>query len=174
MVFAADYGGMPDTLLQQIFSCCNLIVRNKLLCQQVCRSWKQCISSTRSAGRKCLWAKRFEIDLSYGAGKSTQLLVDHIESFILMFANSTDDCFISWLARQACNFERMSIKYRSTDTDWRFPSLIGALEYVAASGPELELLELGLSGAAGLTASHYAQTMRKFTMKQLKHSIVFL
>lgn len=29
MAFAADYGGMPDTLLRQIFSCCNLTFRSK-------------------------------------------------------------------------------------------------------------------------------------------------
>jgi len=61
MVLAADFGGMPDTLLQKIFSCCTLTVRSKLSCQQVCRSWKECISCTRPAGLNCLWAKRIEI-----------------------------------------------------------------------------------------------------------------
>ncbi len=163
MVLAADYGGMPDTLLQQIFSCCNLTVRSKLLCQQVCRSWKECISCTRPAGRKCLWAKRIEINLSYGARKSTRLLIDDIESFTLPSAAKSlgiDDCFISWLAQQASNFERISIRYRSTDTDWRFPTLIQTLERIEASGPELELLDLGPSGKAALAASRLAQPLR--------------
>ena len=111
IVLAADYGGMPDTLLQHIFSCCNLAVRSKLSCQQVCRSWKECLKCTRN----CLWAKSIEINLSYGARKSTRLLIDDTERFTLPFAAislGTDGCFFSWLARQATNVERMTIRYK--------------------------------------------------------------
>jgi hypothetical protein len=156
MVLAADFGGMPDTLLQKIFSCCTLTVRSKLSCQQVCRSWKECISCTRPAGLNCLWAKRIEIHLYYGAHAITRLLIDHIESFTLPFAairSGTQDCFISWLARQASNIERISITFNSVANDWRLPTLIEALERTEASGPELELLDLGVSGTAALTAS---------------------
>ncbi len=161
MVLAADYGEMPDTLLQQIFSSCNLNVRSRLRCQQVCRSWKECLSCRRPTGRNCLWAKRIEINLSYGARQSTRLLIDYTESFSLQSAAITlgiDDCFMSWLARQASNFQRISIRYNSSDFDWRLPTLIQTLERVEASRPELELLDLdhGPSGKAALVASRLA------------------
>ncbi len=158
MVLAADYGGMPDTLLQHIFSCCNLAVRSKLSCQQVCRSWKECLKCTRN----CLWAKSIEINLSYGARESTRPLIDDTERFTLPFAaisSGTDGCFFSWLARQATNVERMSIRYKSTDFDWRLPTLLQTLDRVQASGPELELLDLGPSGEAPLAVFRSAQPL---------------